>query len=593
METTVNRRAFLKNAAAAGGTVALGSLFAASAFAEEAPADAEGAPEGEAAEGEGGPGEGGGMPSMGGGTGVSGEWRTAPDPVPDDQIVEEKTAEFIVVGAGHAGTNCARTLLERGRSVILIEKQDEETMSMLGNDIGHINSDMNRSFGVPDADPIEFYNNWMNVSGNQANPTLVMQFAQRGGEAVDAFANVYDDEQKKNFSIYFWDGEPFPNALDEIGGQKFWYGCLNLRGKNCNMNMTEAYEIQRAYIVDKGGQIDYATDAQQLVQDEDGCVTGVIATNADGAYVKYNATCAVALCAGDFSGHETMRDELLPALKGVCIECNGEGLGGMGGRTGRGLQLGYWAGGRIEAGPIATLGGDYVNPSGICANDGIPIWLDTNGKRYCNEFFGGPEIAGRPGARDAHTTKYCVYDGNVLEHLTYGLPCHTSFDYSDEDSRNTVTETLAAALDAGAEGANGVYCSDDLATLAGYLGLEGEAAENFVASVERYNQLCEQGRDDDFGRDPRVLWKLEPPYYAQATNMFMIGMMMVSLGGLCTDGNSNVLDETYQPIPGLYAAGNNCGRRFGPAYFTPIAGVSIGFAITQGYVLGDYLAANL
>ena len=580
-----SRRAFLKHAAAAGGTVALSGVLAATALAEEAPAR-EGAPEGE-----GGPG--GGMPMMGGET-VSGEWRTAPDPIAEDQIAEEKTADFIVVGAGHAGTNCARVLAQRGRSVILIEKQPEETMSMLGNDIGHINSNMNRSFGVPDADPIEFYNNWMMVSGNQAQPTLVMQFAQRGGEAIDAFCDVYNDEQKKNFSIYFWDnGEGFPNMPEKIGNQQFWYGCLNLRGKNCNMNMTEAYEIQRQCILDNGGQIDYATDAEQLVQDADGRVVAVVATNADGDYVKYNATCAVALCAGDFSGHETMRDELLPALKGVCIESNGEGLGGMGGRTGRGLQLGYWAGGRLEAGPIATLGGDYVNPSGICANDGIPIWLDGNGERFCNEFFGGPEIAGRPGARDAHTTKYCVYDGNVLEQLTYGLPCHTSFDYSDEDSRNSVTEKLAAAREAGAEGANGIYCADDLETLASYLGLEGKVAQNFVASVERYNQMCEQGRDDDFGRDPRVLWKLEPPFYAQATERFMIGMMMVALGGLCTDGHSNVLAEDYTPIPGLYAAGNNCGRRFGPAYFTPIAGVSIGFAVTQGYVLGDYLAENL
>lgn len=67
-------------------------------------------------------------------------------------------------------------------------------------------------------------------------------------------------------------------------------------------------------------------------------------------------------------------------------------------------------------------------------------------------------------------------------------------------------------------------------------------------------------------------------------------MMMVTCGGLCTDGHSNVVDDAYRPIPGLYAAGNNCGRRFGRAYFTPIAGVSIGFAIAQGYVLGDYLA---
>ena len=411
---------------------------------------------------------------------------------------------------------------------------------------------------------------------------------QRGSEAIDAFCNVYTEEEKKNFSIYFWDGEPYPNFPEQIGGQHFWYGCLNLRGKNCNMNMTEAYKIQLQNLKDGGCTVDFAMDADQLIQDESGRVVGLYAVNADGGYVKYNASVAVALCAGDFSSHETMRQDLLPHMTGIMIE--GESLGGMGGRTGRGIQLGYWAGGKLEAAPIATLGGDYVNPSGILGNGGVPIWLNENAERYCNEFFGGPEIAGRPGARDRHEIKYCVFDGNCVEYLSYGLPCHTAFDWSDQDSKDSVTEALEGALNAGAEGYNGVYCSDDLATLAGYLGLEGEVAENFVASVERFNELAEAGVDEDFGRDSRVMWKLEPPYYAQATSMFMVGMMMVTCGGLCTDGHSNVVDDAYKPIPGLYAAGNNCGRRFGRAYFTPIAGVSIGFAIAQGYVLGDYLA---
>lgn len=576
------RRNFLKNAAAAGGTVALAGM-ASTAIAEEAAPTEGGAP----AEG----GEGGGMPPMMGGAveEYDADWR-APHAVPTaDEVVEEKTADFVVVGLGHAGTNCARRLMELGRSIIAVEKQEEESFSMLGNDIGHINSDMNRSFGVPDADPIEFYNNWMIVSANMAQPALVMQFAQRGGEAIDDFCSVYSDEEKQNFSIYFWDGEPYPNFPEEIGKQHFWYGCLNLRGKNCNMNMTEAYKIQIQNLKDGGATLDFGMDADQLIQDESGKVVGLYAKNGDDQFVKYNANVAVILCAGDFSGNEVMREELLPCMAGLLAD--GESLGGMGGRTGRGIQMGYWAGGKLEPGPIATLGGDYVCPSGILGNGGVPIWLNENAERYCNEFFGGPEIAGRPGARDQHVVKYCVFDSNCIDHLSYGLPCHTAFDWSDQEAKDSVAEKLEGALNAGAEGYNGVYCADDLATLAGYLGLEGEVAENFVKSVERFNDLAEKGVDEDFGRDPRVMWKLEPPYYAQATSRFMVGMMMVSHGGLITDGHSNVLDTNYKPIPGLYAAGNNCGRRFGPAYFTPIAGVSIGFAITQGYVVGDYLAS--
>lgn len=61
---------------------------------------------------------------------------------------------------------------------------------------------------------------------------------------------------------------------------------------------------------------------------------------------------------------------------------------------------------------------------------------------------------------------------------------------------------------------------------------------------------------------------------------------MTTIGGLVTDGTQNVLDQDYEPIPGLYATGNCCGRRFGPQYSTPIAGLSIGFAITLGREVG-------
>ena len=53
-----------------------------------------------------------------------------------------------------------------------------------------------------------------------------------------------------------------------------------------------------------------------------------------------------------------------------------------------------------------------------------------------------------------------------------------------------------------------------------------------------------------------------------------------------------MLGESLDPIPGLYAAGNCLGQRFGAAYFSPIPGVSIGSAITLGYTLGEHLAES-
>ena len=60
---------------------------------------------------------------------------------------------------------------------------------------------------------------------------------------------------------------------------------------------------------------------------------------------------------------------------------------------------------------------------------------------------------------------------------------------------------------------------------------------------------------------------------------------MVTVDGLWTDDNQNLA-----PIPGLYATGNCCGRRFGVQYSTPVSGVSIGIAWTLGRELGKYLS---
>jgi len=65
---------------------------------------------------------------------------------------------------------------------------------------------------------------------------------------------------------------------------------------------------------------------------------------------------------------------------------------------------------------------------------------------------------------------------------------------------------------------------------------------------------------------------------------------MCATTGLDTDADGRVLDSNFRPIKGLYAAGNNAGGRFITVYQSPIAGISIGMAMTEGYMLGERLA---
>ena len=112
-------------------------------------------------------------------------------------------------------------------------------------------------------------------------------------------------------------------------------------------------------------------------------------------------------------------------------------------------------------------------------------------------------------------------------------------------------------------------------------------------TVKRYNEFCTAGRDEEFGKNAQLLNALDaPPYYAQPSKSgAMLGSFLVTVGGLLTDEYQNVLNQQRDPIPGLYASGNCCGRRFGLQYSTPIAGVSIGIALTLGREVGKIVAA--
>jgi hypothetical protein len=155
---------------------------------------------------------------------------------------------------------------------------------------------------------------------------------------------------------------------------------------------------------------------------------------------------------------------------------------------------------------------------------------------------------------------------------------------------------MAAAREAGSAGhpvgRTKLYAADTLAELADYLGFKDTGKQNFLSTVKRYNEFCASGRDEDFGKDARLLHSLDkPPYYAQPVpSGSMLGSFLVTVGGLLTDESQNVLNQEREPIPGLYATGNCCGRRFGLQYSTPIAGVSIGIAITLGREVGRTVA---
>ncbi len=530
-------------------------------------------------------------------------WRDGPGyEVSDDEISETYDCDVLVVGMGYAGIAATRAAAEAGANVIGLESRIQDDYWCVGHDMGHINSKKLLEAGVPEVDPVEFVNNWQLMTHNKSNPALVMQFAKNSGDTVDWILDACPSEITDKLHISFW--PETDNAIHQLNnGYRYYVGTLQAWewgwthdgdvGNNTPgyIEMKDLMNSNLDYIAENyaNAQVQFGVHGEYLIKNGD-AVTGMIAVTADGNYIKYNAK-KVILTTGGFEGNSELLNDLLPTVKGMITD-NGEVKGGMfGGRDGSGHKMGVWAGGRLET-EISTMNFDSTytnNPDGH-----VTMIVDKEGNRFCNEGFGGPEIGGFPAARMKRGRIINIFDADVENNITYTLSGHGCFEPQQSYNVTNLMNNLNAAYEAGAASESGYFAADTLEELADYLGFDDTQKENFLNTVETYNNYCDEGVDGDFGKDPRLLFPIKKaPFYAHEMNANRVGMGLVTTGGFVTTNDQQIVDDNYEPIEGLYCAGNTCGLRFGPAYVTPIAGVSIGMALTLGRLCGKHCAETL
>ncbi|BDE95495.1 FAD-dependent oxidoreductase [Raoultibacter timonensis] len=532
------------------------------------------------------------------GSAAESSWKTPPAEITD--FAKEYDCDVVVCGHGFAGITACRELAEEGYKVILVEKQPEDTYAAVGNEFAALNASILKERGVPEIDPVEFFQNWMTVTGNYPNQELVMKFAQHSGENSDWYLSELSEEDFATMTTAF-----FPKTahqLDNIGPIKFWPSVCSFYG---DCNQTKIHEYNRAVAQDKGAEFLFGTEALYVIMDN-GQVAGLAAKNADGN-LKLNAKAVVIACGG-FGGNPEMMADLMPDMYHALV--GDEQLTSMSANDGRGVQMAYWAGAHLETCPIPGMNMKGLSLPGKMNCLPQSVWIDENGKRFCNEYYATSEQRGLATVYKSRKTKFAVCDANFPEYRQYTIPQHAGFTATEENIAS-LQESLdkAYAIFKGTyeepekeEGEGGgmgpvttidFIADDTLEGLAGQLGLTGEAATNFVETINNYNAYCEAGADQEFGRDKAVLFPVkEPPFFA-CTFDPVLGETMVTCGGIITDGEQNALDENFEPIPGLYVSGNDCGRRFGYEYITPIPGCSLGMAITLGRECGKSVGAYL
>jgi succinate dehydrogenase/fumarate reductase flavoprotein subunit len=324
---------------------------------------------------------------------------------------------------------------------------------------------------------------------------------------------------------------------------------------------------------------------------EGGRVTGAVVAR-DGAHVTVRARRGVVLACGGFPGN----DGLKRRVYGHVAAGKGHASLPPPGNVGDGLRLAQSAGGMFLEDvhqPAAWAPVSLVpQPDGSLIpfphffERGKPgyISVDRRGRRFTNEAksYHVYVPAMLEACRDDATAEaWIVCDHDAIRRFGLGAlgpaPMRIEpFVRSGYIKRGGTVRELAQAC-----------------------GIDATGLERTIAG---FNGPAHQGEDPEFQRgsdayqrfngapgwkpNPCVAPLDRPPFYA----VRVIPSELGTFAGIATNAHAQVIDRDGQPIPGLYAAGNDAASVMGGTY--PGAGITIGPAMTFGYIAGRHLAGT-
>ena len=486
-----------------------------------------------------------------------------PEPITD--FAETHEYDIVVVGAGEAGLAAAHTAAEGGAKVAVVQNIDTPLSS--GN--------MGASVDIEKTDPagvaacVAFL---MEKNAYRSNRALIESWANNSLEALRWWADScaadgieskpYDSQRDYNGYTFYLHA----NTYNHVEGAH--NACCQVIGEQ---------------LAAEGVEFFYNHPAVQIQTAEDGSVTGVICQNSDGANILFTASKAVILATGDYSANEEMLDYYAPDTKGFTR--------GTLVRNGSGLCAGIWAGAQM----VPIVHSKMIHGGGALTRLQVPFLnLNIHGERFMNE-----------------TLSFAYLNNLVRDYLAeynYENPMAAKFftimpsnwlDIANAWAEKYPTEVQLTVgtrpMPDESEFISGETFEELASNINAYMvdqewGIDPIDEQTIVDSINHYNEVCATGVDSDFGKRTDYMVAIEQgPYFAVPRGA---NFLPAILGGLKVDGNSQCLNINNEPIPGFFAVGNASGQFYGGVdYPMDIEGLSVGRAITSGYVTGRYVAS--
>lgn len=511
-------------------------------------------------------------------------WPANPPEITDDMVEEELDCDVAVVGLGVSGVAAFRAASEGGAKVVGIEKGSMPQQR--SSQYCYLNGKLTDTFGLPHLDLEAIIKEEFQECASITNYNIVRKFVLGDAEAMDWWIEGADCEILENYEMSMDPSADVPNGVScmsdptidwESEPQAAFPECLNFTDHQAVLDNN----FQKGLDAGTGSEAYFGHFAEALIQNDEGRVVGVYARNADtGKYKKINAENGVCLASGCCRSNEDMVRYFAPNLI-----WNGNGnpwpnmdVEGNRTNTGDGYKLGYWAGASIrqyQCSQMHVMGGpgDTDSQNDSMGFTGPLLRINYNGERFMNE-------------------DTCAADAEYPIELQPKHKCFMITDSHFEENAAKCVNTFAATLAEWDErvGDGTIFKGQTLREL--FESIDGMDVDAALATVERYNELCEKGVDEDYAKQAKYLMPVtdDGPYYAQRMG---VGLCLVMMGGLESNQNAQVLDLERQVIPGLYASGNIQGSRFAIKYPFRLSGHSHAMAMFYGKVAGENAAAGL
>ncbi len=508
-------------------------------------------------------------------------WKGVEPEISYDKVVAAYDTEVLVVGSGSAGWPAFASALENGAKAIMIERGAQ--LGSPKGDVGVIGCkrQLETIAERPDLaiDKFECVKDIVRYSASDIDQRLWFVWAEESAELGD----WYTDLLEKDGKFHMWHEASAGNAE---GGNRDKAYATGLSPESLDPETTTT-QVLAEYCEGLGGQMMTETTLIRLVRN-DGRVTGAICTDPEGHYILINASKGVILATGGYSGNM----EMLAARQPLSLR-----LASRAGSpdNGSGIKAALWSGAHMQDSALSMFfNRTAIMPNEVSGRDvnGQNFWfgeqpflkVNLRGERFCNES-GLYEYLTHSVQFQPDMTYCDIWDSTYAEDVDRFemVGCSRLELFDNGAPSNWTLERAWGKVEELIEKGY-VIKADTLEELAEKLGLP---VDTFLATIARYNELEEKGHDDDFGKVAYRLSRVDtPPYYGVRCSAWHL----CTLDGVVIDTDMHVLDDSCNPIPGLYAAGDVAGGRFAHVYPNLCTGLACGSSMTFGRHAGRLAA---